>query len=179
MISPVDPRVPFRELFPYYEQDAQYFFGRDDDTRILLANLLASRVTVVFGASGAGKSSLLRAGVMAQIHRMRNPRMAAAIVSGWGGDPRAVVREAIEAGAGDEADLRRVVERRTSALDDRGRGQLLLILDQFEEYFLYHPPERIADELGKLVADRDLPVSVLISLREDSIGRLDAFKGGI
>ena len=42
MIS-ADPEVPFRELFPYEEKDARYFFGRDEDSRILLANLLASR----------------------------------------------------------------------------------------------------------------------------------------
>ncbi|HZN94875.1 MAG TPA: hypothetical protein VFB81_19310, partial [Myxococcales bacterium] len=196
-----DLEVPFRELFHYDEQDARYFFGRDEDSRILLANLMASRVTVAFGASGAGKSSVLRAGVIAQVHRMADarrarggrPELAAAIVSGWSGDPAAALREALaaelarsEVAAREDlrqGGLRNAVAACASALDARGRGQVLLILDQFEEYFLYHPADlaqgTFAAELAELVADRELPVSVLIALREDAIGKLDALKGGI
>ncbi|HEY8209545.1 MAG TPA: WD40 repeat domain-containing protein [Myxococcaceae bacterium] len=201
MIELGDPDVPFRELFPYYERDAHYFFGRDADSRILIANLLASRVTVAFGASGAGKSSVLRAGVMAQIHKMADarrargspPEVAAAIVSSWSGDPRASLRQAIAEGLKRSgaatlpdmgaADLRVAIGQCAEALDDDHRGQLLIILDQFEEYFLYHPAELVrgsfAAELAELIADPELPASVLIALREDAIGKLDAFKGGI
>jgi len=196
-----DPQGPFRELFHYDVKDAPYFFGRDEDSRILLANLMASRVTVVFGASGAGKSSVLRAGVIAQVHRMADarrarggsPELAAAIVSGWSGDPAAALREALaaelarsEVAAPEDlrrGGLRSAVAACAGALDGRGRGQVLLILDQFEEYFLYHPADvaagTFAADLAELIADRELPVSVLIALREDAIGKLDALKGGI
>ena len=49
-------------------QDAAIFFGRDAEQELIIANLMASRLTLVFGASGVGKSSLLSAGVA---HRMR------------------------------------------------------------------------------------------------------------
>ena len=39
------------------------FFGRERDTEIVVANLIASRLTVLYGPSGVGKSSLLLAGV--------------------------------------------------------------------------------------------------------------------
>ena len=42
--------------------DALLFFGRERDREIVVANLVASRLTVLYGASGVGKSSLLRAG---------------------------------------------------------------------------------------------------------------------
>src|SRR5262249_5328873 len=144
-------------------------------------------------------------GVISQVHRMAdarrarggNPELAAAIVSGWSGDPAAALREAIAAElarlqATARADLgpgpgpgglRQAVAGCAGALDDGGRGQLLLILDQFEEYFLYPPAEpatgSFAAELAELIADQELPVSVLIALREDAIGKLDALKGGI
>ena len=41
------------------ELDALYFFGRERDTEIVVANLIASRLTVLYGPSGVGKSSLL------------------------------------------------------------------------------------------------------------------------
>jgi putative ribosome biogenesis GTPase RsgA len=51
------------ESFADTELDAQLFFGRDRERDTLVANVLASRLTVVYGPSGVGKSSLLRAGV--------------------------------------------------------------------------------------------------------------------
>jgi WD40 repeat protein len=61
--------------------------------------------------------------------------------------------------------------------------QLLLILDQFEEYFLYHPPNGAPgafDEVfAGLVNDPDLRINMLLSLREDAWSRLDRFKGRI
>ena len=53
----------------FEEADAAIYFGRDDDIRALIQRLEARRVqggeklVVVLGASGSGKSSLLRAGV--------------------------------------------------------------------------------------------------------------------
>ena len=54
------------------------------------------------------------------------------------------------------------------------------ILDQFEEYFLYHPQDdAFAAEFPAAVTQSDLPVSFLISLREDSLAKLDRFEGRI
>ena len=59
---------PYRGLAPFEdtELDALYFFGRERDTEIVVANLIASRLTVLYGPSGVGKSSLLFATVMLQ-----------------------------------------------------------------------------------------------------------------
>ena len=48
--------------------DALLFFGRERETEIVTANVLAARLTVLYGPSGVGKTSLLRAGV---VHRLR------------------------------------------------------------------------------------------------------------
>jgi hypothetical protein len=57
------PDSPFPGLSPFAERDARFFFGRQAETRIVAANLVVSRMTVLYGPSGVGKSSLLRAGV--------------------------------------------------------------------------------------------------------------------
>ena len=60
---PGDPPLsPYVGLVPYGEQDAAFFFGRADETRIVSGNLRASDLTLLYGASGVGKTSLLRAG---------------------------------------------------------------------------------------------------------------------
>lgn len=62
-------------------------------------------------------------------------------------------------------------------------GDLFIILDQFEEYFLYHPQEdgdhSFAVQFARAVNRPDLRVSFLISIREDALAKLDRFKGRI
>ena len=48
----------------YEEGERQYFFGRDQETRQLAALVIAQRAVVLYAPSGAGKTSLLRAGVV-------------------------------------------------------------------------------------------------------------------
>jgi hypothetical protein len=62
-----------------------------------------------------------------------------------------------------------------------GDVELLILLDQFEEYFLYHPgtDERFDDEFAAAVNDRELRASFLVSLREDAFAQLDRFKARI
>ncbi|MER6167432.1 WD40 repeat domain-containing protein [Streptomyces violaceorubidus] len=59
---------PYRGLAAYRRQDADWFFGRERSTRALVAQLHATQDTgglvMLVGASGAGKSSLLNAGVV-------------------------------------------------------------------------------------------------------------------
>ncbi|GDY54658.1 hypothetical protein SVIO_052810 [Streptomyces violaceusniger] len=59
---------PYRGLASYRQQDARWFFGRERSTDALVAQLHAAEKTgglvVLVGASGAGKSSLLNAGLV-------------------------------------------------------------------------------------------------------------------
>ncbi len=59
---------PYRGLAAYRRQDADWFFGRERSTGALLAQLRAAQDTgglvMLVGASGAGKSSLLNAGLV-------------------------------------------------------------------------------------------------------------------
>ena len=57
-------RSPFQGLVPYGEADADWFFGRREWTEIIIDNLRAYRLSILYGASGVGKSSVLNAGVI-------------------------------------------------------------------------------------------------------------------
>jgi WD40 repeat protein/DNA-binding SARP family transcriptional activator len=62
-------RCPWQGLLAYDVDDSERFFGRRDDLRACLDRLAASGVLAVVGASGSGKSSLVRAGVAAALRR--------------------------------------------------------------------------------------------------------------
>lgn len=56
--------APYRGLLPFEPEDAAWFHGRDDLVRRLVDRVGRQPVVAVFGASGSGKSSLLRAGLI-------------------------------------------------------------------------------------------------------------------
>ena len=62
--------APYVGLRPFEEKDALLFFGRDVHIRDLLTKLEnKQRFISVIGASGSGKSSLVRAGLIPALHR--------------------------------------------------------------------------------------------------------------
>ena len=69
--GPAWPGGPYLGLVPFEERDAQLFYGRDELTdqlvRRLGERLRGAGILLVAGESGAGKSSLLRAGLMARL----------------------------------------------------------------------------------------------------------------
>jgi WD40 repeat protein len=167
------PPSPYKGLAPFEDSDldALLFFGRERESEVIAANLMAARITVLYGPSGVGKSSVLRAGVA---HRLRQEQGVEVVVfSTWTGDPVAAL---IEAAGGSGGSL-------TSALEDAAAnagGDLYLILDQFEELFLYHyRGGRFAGQLAEVLRTPGLRVNVLIGIREDAVARLDALKAAI
>ena len=65
------PIQPYKGLRPYEESDQRNFFGREAECKILLDKFLASRLTLLFAATGVGKSSLLQAAVLPRLKDSR------------------------------------------------------------------------------------------------------------
>jgi CHASE2 domain-containing sensor protein len=176
---------PYVGLDYFVEEDAGLFFGRDSERKRIIGNLRASRLTLLYAESGVGKSSLLRAGVSARIRQLAarsvaergSARYVPVVFSAWRDDPTAGLIDALEAavdpllGGGDELALRRdalehAIEDVAAAVD----ATPLLILDQFEDHFLYEPDDDdgFDDDLARCVNRRDLRANFLISVREDA-----------
>ena len=147
-------RSPYKGLMPYEETDADYFFGRTREIRLVIAHLFAAPATVVIGASGVGKSSILRAGVIPRL-RIRAD-VVPVICSGWSDDPirvlRRAVAHAVEPLAGPDPDPVDTLADDLRRQSRRTNRHLMVFLDQFEEFFLYHPPDHpFLDELADAV----------------------------
>ncbi|HUQ60967.1 hypothetical protein [Lentzea sp.] len=87
-----DGPSPYAGLNPFTTEDADRFFGREALTHALLDRLGPSGFLAVFGASGEGKSSLLRAGIAAKFEN--------AVVCTPGSDPDAAIAEALATNPG-------------------------------------------------------------------------------
>ncbi|HIK16410.1 MAG TPA: hypothetical protein IGS53_14160 [Leptolyngbyaceae cyanobacterium M33_DOE_097] len=208
-LMPVKKDVPYKGLNPYTEADTNIFFGRDRDIQDIVNNLLAWRITLLYGKSGVGKSSVLRAGVahILDEEAQQNlidydgiPKLAVVVFPSlnkrfsWRDDPLTSVMKQIEAtiaahdwGIQSPPAGLSFVETLEYWTENLGgvekNGELFLILDQFEEYFLYHPDEKgegtFFTEFSRAVNCSTLRVNFLLSIREDSIASLDHFKDEI
>ncbi|WP_338898520.1 helix-turn-helix domain-containing protein [Streptomyces sp. TG1A-60] len=150
---------PYRGLSRFETDDSDLFFGRDRLTTELVGLLRRRRFAAVFGPSGIGKSSLLRAGL---IPVLRRPQEAGPPLSGirvlTPGDQLARTRELLLEGGGTGED----------------GGDRLVVVDQFEEVFtLCHDAAERARFIDLLLTARD-PESrlrVLLAVRADFYGR--------
>src|SRR5262249_22166579 len=88
---------PYKGLEPYTEDYREFFFGRERDSEIIASNLYASSLTVFYGASGVGKSSVLLAGVVPKLKK--DPRAAVIVFRDWqdAAFPVALKREVLRA----------------------------------------------------------------------------------
>jgi WD40 repeat protein len=169
-------KSPYRGLaaFEDSELDALYFFGRERDSEIVVANLIASRLTVLYGPSGVGKSSLLLASVARALRALPEEPLVV-VFSSWTDAPeRALARAIAEA-----ADIEPGPLVDVATLAQSGPRDVYLILDQAEEYFTYHGESDGFDAALAALVDGPLRVNVLLSLREDTLAALDRLKGSI
>jgi tetratricopeptide (TPR) repeat protein len=208
-----DPeRAPYRGLKPLEAEDAGIFFGRDAPIVEALDKLrglregVAPRLLVILGASGAGKSSFLRAGLLPRLARDdRNfltlpvVRPERAVISGQAGllhaieaalaahglaQSRASLRETIAGGAEKLRPLlSQLVDKAfATMLPEEGEAKrpvIVLAIDQAEELFLGEGAKE-GQTLLELVRDlvkEDRPsIVALFTIRSDSYDRLETAK---
>ncbi|MGH3771932.1 MAG: PQQ-binding-like beta-propeller repeat protein [Pseudonocardiaceae bacterium] len=195
------PECPYVGLVPFTEENAAYFFGRQRESDLIVANLTASRLTVLYAPSGVGKTSVLRAGVLPALRHSDDDGdddlgvfgAAVVYVSSWHDASRESIAAEVSAevsrvtgagaGAHDTGAPPLSVSWLREVLRQSRVSAVYLILDQFEEYFRYHPrdlgEEGLTAELGRILSTRDLPVHVLLAIREDALADLDRFKGRV
>ena len=170
-LQEVEEKSPYPGLSSFTEKDAAHFFGRETEVRALWQRLRQRHLSGVIGPSGAGKTSFVRAGIVAS-----RPEGSGTLVCTPGAAPFRGLGQAL----GPELAGNPDALRKLAGFDDpetafelvsgwrRACGEALLVVDQFEELFTLNPPEtqqRFAALLGRLA--REANVHVLLSLRDD------------
>ena len=203
-MSPAAPRKlnPFPGLRPFTQEEDYLFFGREEQTLELLQRLGSQRFVAVVGSSGSGKSSLVRCGLLSELLGGRMLEAGAAweiAVTHPGGNPLALLtealldadlydREAEHVGENLLATLSRSHFGLVESVKQAGLGEgtnFLLVVDQFEEIFRFHEAgqrqQEAANEFVSLlleaVAQKDVPIYVVLTMRSDFIGECGQFEG--
>ena len=180
-------KSPYVGLEPFESAYAEYFFGRRRESKIIAASVLSRPVTVVYGPSGIGKSSILNVGLPAALEEIAATDRADAELDGPGSGAitEAIDNQFIIRGWREWQDPVNAEQQLSTWAAENIRQPVLVILDQFEEYFLYPDANRahsLDRTLGKLAARRNSSLHLLVGVRDDAVHQLDrlrAFVPGI
>lgn len=138
---PPEALGPFRGLGRFEASDRDVYFGRSSEIAAALELLRSHGVVTIVGASGSGKSSLARAGVLPRVEDGALGRGFAAwdvAIASPGHDPRAAILQALAAfpvqpiRASEDDEPAAIVEQLAERAQSSGRGAILFV-DQLEE----------------------------------------------
>jgi WD40 repeat protein len=194
---------PFPGLRPFFPEESDLFFGREEESGEVLSKLLKNRFITVIGASGSGKSSLIYCGVLHRIKKLSlNDASSWKIISFRpGNDPIGNLTEALISDIS-ETDQRKIESQSVALLLKENpdglseavknlmitkNGKVLILVDQFEELFRYSttgkgavPGENAAQFINLLenaVNQKAVEIYTIITMRSDFIGECSYFQG--
>lgn len=170
-VETVEERKPYPGLESFSAADVEYFFGRELEVETLIKKLQQLHFMALIGPSGAGKTSMLRAGLIPALpatwsHVLCNPgdaplvNLAQALAPQLSGDAEAFAKMV----RFEEPDVAVWILRRWR----QKHSEALLIVDRFEELFTLNSSEtqsRFAELLGRAALEAD--VRVLLAMRDD------------
>lgn len=187
------PQNPFLGLKPYEPKDRQRLYGRDKDLFLMKDRIFSCRTTLLFAASGVGKTSFINAKIIPDLET----QYSVIYHNQWSiGDPLAALEKSIATqmpgnphasltNPSDKSLLEYLAFARPTSENGESRPgkRCLIILDQFEEIFQYHSRqkyfERFIDELAEVINSSDCNSRVLFSMREEFLGELSIFDNKI
>jgi WD40 repeat protein/class 3 adenylate cyclase len=179
--APTPGEPPFKGLQYFDEQDSGLFFGRELLTQKLMERLRESRfLSVIIGASGSGKSSLVRAGL---IPTLRGSGWNVHVITPTGSPLVALATEltrdtqSVTAAATLIDDLMQDPRSLSLFLARQDhKARTLLVIDQFEELFTLcrdeFEREAFIDNLLSTLHQSRATISLVITLRADFYAHL-------
>jgi DNA-binding SARP family transcriptional activator/WD40 repeat protein len=139
---------PYKGLARFERSDAEFFHGRDRLVAELVARVVDAPLVAVVGASGSGKSSVVRAGLLPALHAGALPGSGA-----W--------RQTVLTPANAPLDLAEPADVRT-----------ILVIDQFEEAFTVLTDSARTDLIERIVGRLDAgSTTVVLTVRSDYYAR--------
>jgi WD40 repeat protein/transcriptional regulator with XRE-family HTH domain/energy-coupling factor transporter ATP-binding protein EcfA2 len=176
---------PYMGLRTFEAGDAALFFGRETQVQAVLQKLGESRFVAVVGASGSGKSSFVRAGLLARVSTsaMNGSTSPRVVLLTPGEHPLKALTTALNVTTSKSrfvtSDGLRAEQAGLQRMARHAGGSSVIVVDQLEELFTLCEQEveraRFVDALIAAWRDPTSPVIVMIALRADFYGHVTAY----
>jgi hypothetical protein len=194
--KPTPTPAPYPGPRPFGIDEAQLFFGRDREASQFCSLVLGHSLVLLYAESGAGKTSLVNAGVIPTLRaggatvfpslrirpsspsaivtasKIPNPYVGS-LVTNWAAEQEQKV--------GDVRNLKEFIALLSRAHDGSPNEPRVFIVDQFEELFTQYPAswEQRGDFFVEVqqALDANPGLRVVLAMREDYIAQTDPYVG--
>ena len=193
-----EPRAmicPYRGLLAFREEDADFFFGRQKYTDDLVKLVGQHSIVAVTGASGSGKSSVVRAGLVPRLRKRGEGQVWDILTMFPKENPLHSLADVLLPLVEPELSGIDLIRKRKALADDleqarvplwdlvtealrqqKGTDRLLLVVDQWEEIYTNCKNDtqrnRFLEELLDATSRADSPLSVVFTVRWDFYGEI-------
>ncbi len=164
------PASPFKLLEAYGPDEKDIFFGRDAEINALYNLLQQTRLVLVYGASGTGKTSLIQAGLPKVFKGTDWFRISVRRRDDINASLREEIARLLPEGSAPD-DLQQGIQQ----LYERRWIPVYLVFDQFEELFTLGKEEQERKQFFQSIQtllNANLPCKIIFSMREEYIGHL-------
>lgn len=170
---------PFKFLSAFEKEDYRFFFGREEETKALYEMTYDTRLMLIYGASGTGKTSLVQCGLANQFKETRWKDIFIRREQNINHSLQTILEQELEKSGGialgkPENDVERI-----NLIYKAIFKPLYLIFDQFEELFIINPDEAEQQRFFQFVDDllkSKVAAKILLVMREEFIAQLSNFE---
>jgi WD40 repeat protein/energy-coupling factor transporter ATP-binding protein EcfA2 len=182
------PTSPYKGLKKFNSGDKSIFFGRDQLIQDLLIAVQKNKVSLILGASGSGKSSVIRAGLIPKLKELIGESFCDFIFTP-GKDPfesfyRSLTSEekdnSFSSSQSDIALERKAdtLSKTVEALKDE-KSQWFIFIDQFEEIFTncssLEAKNNFIESITRLAQDANDSVRIILAMRADFLDQFGIY----
>ena len=189
-------KYPFKFLDAYNKEDEDIFFGRETEIDTLYEMVFETNILFLYGASGTGKTSLLRCGLAnrfkethwSELFVLRGTNLNTALLDAIRKNTPTVeveefdFSEELENTEEDDIYIKNTANNEViDALQELYRNTfnpIYLIFDQFEELFILgkEAEQQQFIQTVKDILEADVPCRLLFSMREEYLANLYEFE---
>ncbi|CAN1209674.1 hypothetical protein TUMEXPCC7403_05580 [Tumidithrix helvetica PCC 7403] len=170
----INEACPYVGLEAFDRETAQYFYGREEQLNLLLRKIEKSRFVPVIGASGSGKSSLVKAGLMTAL--AKQGWCVLPPINPWANPLTMLKQSLVQQFYKLPAEIQKACVRLEAdglnAILPEGSQRILLVVDQFEELFTVCASEQERQDFIRLLvdgADREGRLTIATTMRADFV----------
>jgi FOG: WD40 repeat len=171
-------KSPFKFLDSYTKEDREIFFGREKEIEELYRRLFESKVLLVYGESGTGKSSLVNCGLINKLHETQHLtiyiRRSDNILESLSEAIQVLLKESLPR----QLLTALLFKKALREISDDTHKQLFFIFDQFEELFIFGTKEEKLSliQVLKVLVESDIDCRFIFIIREEYFSNVAEFE---
>ena len=171
-------KSPFKFLDSYTKEDREIFFGREKEIDELFRRLFESRILLVYGESGTGKSSLVNCGLLNKLNNTEHIPIYIRRFDNILESLSETIQVLLQESSPRQMLTALMFKKALREVSDDTHKQLIFIFDQFEELFIFGTKEERQSliQVLKVLGESDIDCRFIFIIREEYFVNIAEFE---